>query len=155
MNARLRAKRNFWIQTSAVLLLFSLLTAAYIRSATSPIDSEELSIETSDLRSLCAAGAELSKQFSTGNLTATFFYEQLDLMHEKITTAREKLDAAQTDTEIPSELDRARKLAASVDIEFDKLSTDEHGGSLVRQELTDLIGPLKQLEEQLKQGADK
>ena len=155
MNATSRAKRNFWAQTGSMLLLSGLMAAAYIGSATRPISKEELAIETSDLRSLSAEGAELSAQLSSGKLTDAFFFGHVELMHDKIATARETLESPNTDTEVPLELDKARRLAERIDGELEKLSADEHYAGQAKQGFTALVEPLRQLEDELKQGAEK
>ena len=155
MKAKSRAERNFWIQAGSLLLFIGLIVSSYIWSATKPIDREELAIEIADLRSLTAAGAELSGQFSTGKLPETFFQNQLELMHEKITASRETLGSPNTGTEVPLELDSARSLAEKIDVEFDRLLSDERYAERGKHELAGLKESLKRLEDQLKQGAQK
>jgi hypothetical protein len=150
MNAKAKAKRNFWIQTAAVALFAIVLIAAYIRSATKPIDAEDLSINAGDLRSLCAAGLELSNQFTAGNLTETFFTDQIELMHDKVSSIRETLETSAFEPQIQSEIENARRGAAEVDIVLGNLAIDPARANQAAGELRSAEGPLKQLEEKLK-----
>jgi hypothetical protein len=150
MNAKTRAKRNFWIETAAVALVALVLIAAFIRSATKPIDAEDLSIQASDLRSLCAAGVELSNQFTAGNLTETFFTNQVELMHDKTSSIRETLDTSEFEPEIQSEIENARRGAAEIDIVLGNLAIDPNRAPQATGELRSAEGPMKQLEDKLK-----
>jgi hypothetical protein len=151
MNAKARAKRNFWIQTAAVVLLGVVLIAAYIRSATKPIDAEDLSIHAGDLRSLCAAGVELSNQFTAGNLTETFFTDQIELMHDKVSSIRQTLDTSAFEPPIQNEIESARRDAAEIDIALGSLAIDPASAGEAANKLKRVEGPVKQLEDKLKQ----
>ena len=76
-------------------------------------------------------------------------------MHEKITASRETLGSPNTGTEVPLELDSARSLAEKIDVEFDRLLSDERYAERGKHELAGLKESLKRLEDQLKQGAQK
>jgi len=153
MSASSRAKRDFWIQTGIVLFLIVLFVAAVIRSMTKPLTVEDLGVHVSDLRSLCSAGVELSDQFSAGHVTETFFESDLELKHEKITSTRETLDSADAAPKAMADLETARALAERTGVAFDGLSSrDETVAGRARNELTRLVGALKQLEDELKKG---
>lgn len=155
MNAKARAKRNFWIQTSVGSLIGLLLIGAYIRSATKPLDAEDLSIDAGDLRSLCAAGVEFANQFEAGNLTETFFTEQLELMHDKVASIRSKVDTPGFEPEIRSDVESAGRAATEIEIAFDYLTLHPRDAEKAKETLKQIVTPLEQLEDKLKQEAQQ
>src|SRR5690242_8856854 len=124
MNARAKARLEFWIEVAAVLLFLSLVAAWWIRSATKPLDAEGLAIHAGDLRSLSAAGSLLSEQFAKRNLTETFFHEQLELMHDKVETIREELEDSNVEREVRKDAGKLNILSDRVDTTFALMSVD-------------------------------
>ena len=155
MHARKRAKVDFWIEVAGVLIFCSLIAAWFIVSSTRPLDSEDLAIHAGDLRSLSAAGSRMSEQYSNGELTDTFFEEQLALMNDKIETARETLESSNVEDEARPAAERVKQLSSRVDAAFDGLSVNKGETLKGGRELKDLAVALKALEDDLKKGAEK
>ena len=130
-------------------MFLSLVAAWFMISSTSPLDSEKLAIHAGDLRSLSAAGALLSDQFSNGNLTETFFHEQLELIDGKVDDIRDTLETSDVAPQFKTQADQLKVLGSRV---HDRLSVDQGDQG---RELKALSASLKALEENLKKGAGK
>jgi len=146
--------RNFWIQTAVIAAVIASLVAVFAYSETKPLKADELAVQIADLRSLCSSGKKMFEQKASGELTDAFFANQIELMHDNVTSLREDLDTSNAEPNLRNALGRSRELAARVDVAFYRLS--ENGLSeQAAVEAGGLVEPLKQLEDQLKQEAEK
>ena len=150
MNTRTRAKLDFWIEAAAVLIVCGLLIGGLIYSEVRPLKTEDISIHASDLRSYAAAGSWLAREFSSGNVTKTFFEEQLELTKEKVDTVRETLETSDIVEQARPEAQQVKQLADRVHAAFDTLPT----GSRSETDLRDIAVTLKSLEDNLKKEAE-
>jgi hypothetical protein len=146
-----RSDRNFWIESIAIFIVIAAIVASVVYSKMQPMAEEDLAVEVSDLRSLCSAGVGLSEQHSSGDLTDAFFYNQMELMEDNVRSIRHVLDSTDAEPQARPPLEKARDLAHRLDIAF--FAVTEGDGRA--NELPSLVAPLKRLEEDMKQQADK
>ena len=149
------AKRNIWIEAGIAVLLIVLTVAAFVRSELKPLNVNELKINTSDMRSFAASGAQLADQFSRGNLTDTFFLTQSALLQDKVKSTRKSLDSSEAEPDVQSELGHSRRLAASLETAYGGLTDQSQDVGKTKEEMANLVGRLKQLEDGLKEKAEK
>ena len=145
------SKRNFWIETAVATLLITLAAAPLVRSELKPLNADELKINVGDLRSLAAAGKQLTEAYMQGTQTETFFREQSSLLRAEVTSLRQTLDSAEPVPDVESELHQARTLAARLGGAYEHLADSKRDSAAAGNELGGLVAPLKQLEEGLKQ----
>jgi hypothetical protein len=118
MDAQKRARLDFWIELAGVVVVGTLLIGALAYSKSKPLTADDIAIEAGDLRSLSAAGSLLAQEFSDGQVTDTFFEEQLELTKDKVDTARETLETSDIDEEVRSDAERVKQLGNRVGAAF-------------------------------------
>src|SRR5436190_3986296 len=128
MDARARAKLDFWIEAAIVLIFCSLVAAWYIISSNRPLDSEDLSINAGDLRSFSASGFLLSDQSTNGDLTDTFFHEQLELLDDKVDDVRETFETSEVAPESKRDADQLKIFGNRLDITLERMLTENSPG---------------------------
>jgi hypothetical protein len=107
------------------------------------------------MRSFAASGAQLADQFSRGNLTDTFFLTQSALLQDKVKSTRKSLDSSEAEPDVQSELGHSRRLAASLETAYGGLTDQSQDVGKTKEEMANLVGRLKQLEDGLKEKAGK
>ncbi|PYT01619.1 MAG: hypothetical protein DMF63_01875 [Acidobacteria bacterium] len=152
MDRRARAKLDFWIEAGGILIFCALVAAWFIVSSNEPLDAEGLAIHAGDIRSFSAAGALLSDEFSHGDLTDTFFHEQIELIDDKVEDIGKTLGRSDVRPESKSDAEQLKTFADRAHTTFENARQKDN---IKSDELRQLAGLAKALEDNLRKEAEK
>ena len=138
-----------WIQAAVVWLLIGLAVAIFVRSEMKPLNTDELKISASDLRTFSRTTQLLLNQLHAGDLTETFFHSQLSLLRDKVTSERKSLESSTAESDVEQE--RAKLTDSAKQLESAMQIADEHpeGAEQAEHDLEQLYQTFKNTEDQL------
>src|SRR5438270_1659377 len=113
--------RHFWIEVVLFLLIVGSIAAAIIASELKPLNTDDVKLSVSDLRSYAAAGRQLIAQHQAGQLTETFFSTQIELLEDKVMSTRKALIDSDADPDAKQVKRKAGDIAAQIDAAIDQI----------------------------------
>jgi len=144
---------KLWAQAGALILLVLLLLVWLVRAETKPLNRDQLKIEVAGLRSTSVEARLLTEQTLATRTTRPFFETETYLLDDKAQTAKQALDSAKVESGLEAKHLQARRLAAELQNECEKLrGSFANSAELDRAKSTleQLTARLKELEESLK-----
>ena len=142
--------RNFWIEAVLLVLIVAAIATAIFFSELSPLNKDDVKLETGDLRSFAATGNQLIDQYLAGQTTQTFFDSQVSLMKSKVASSAKTLRDAPVKPEVKNECLQATDLAEQVLSGFEGLSRPQPDLNAEGVRLKSVRQKLQALEDKLK-----
>lgn len=139
-----------WVEAAVVLLLIGGGIAAFVQSAATPMNRNELKISAADFRVMSSAGSLLAEQYLDGRTTETFFHAQSSLLRDEAKSSREDIENAEVEPGLEQQRGALLQLAKETENEIATLDDFPDNAALARDRLRGIYGRLHDLEEGLK-----
>ena len=146
-----KRNRNFWIEAGLLALILAALTVAFFASVERPLNKDDIKMNASDIRSFSAAVYQMIEQQAKGQLTEQFYLAQVELLSEKVSTARETLSSSDAKPDAVQDQKEAAHLADELYVNVDRSKQLSGDKDDVQKHLRSIREKAKQMEDRLSQ----
>ena len=141
--------RNFWIELSVLVFLLAAGVTAFVVSAMSPLNKDDLKIQAGDLRTFASVGRQLAAQYASGRLTETFYRGQAGLLSDKVESARKTIEGSRSETAVAADHSEISRLSDDLFLTISDLESTSNPASFIDR-LSSLENAARSMEDKLK-----